>query len=680
MKKTVSICVLVVLFAMQVAAQGILYVKPNASSTAWAGQTAYTNLQDAIDAAEAGDQIWVAEGTYVPTSVIPNTTSNARCRSFLLKDGVSLFGGFAGTESSIDERMGDEWDFDHITILSGDVNNTPADNTDNAYHVVYGKNTTNVQLDGFTITGGYANYMGYTDHQNGGGIYLGSNSLITNCFIVGNVALANGGGAYIPYSSTISYSLLQNNTVTAANSGGGAVYLEGGTMNTDIEGCWFEGNTCTATTSVSAAKRYGGGAISSGSNCHFIYCYFFSNSCTNPGGVAYVSASNSFEYSLFYFNQATQGGGVYGYNAASLLLSNCLFAHNAATSAGACVFNTGSANRAVNCTFVNNDAPNASAISGGTGGFTLFNSIVAHNGSDPAQQVTADIVCKYTAGEGFLPAGDGNLNVSLSEIAFFDPCTTILGIPSSEDDMETAQEADYTLSGLSICKDAGNTGTMFLSGYQFPAEDLAGAPRINGGLIDLGCFEIQCEEEAPVLTIEILDTLYSEDTPGTGTIQMLIAVDNYNEDYSYDINIAPSDAIYEMEDGEYELAMEFPGTLSVTVRLTDENECTLSADTILVIDSIFDHTSVTEHQIRTLSLYPNPAQDVLYVDGAPFFGNGNAEIRIYDLNGRWIATKTVTEADVKINISNLESGVFFLNWMNEGRVVGTGKIVKASHE
>ena len=56
----------------------------------WGSEPVATTVQAAIDAAAAGDEIWVAEGTYLENCA--------------LKDGVSLFGGFGGTEASRAER------------------------------------------------------------------------------------------------------------------------------------------------------------------------------------------------------------------------------------------------------------------------------------------------------------------------------------------------------------------------------------------------------------------------------------------------------------------------------------------------------------------------------------------------------------------------------------------------
>src|SRR5690606_23544174 len=75
-----------------------------------------------------------------------------------------IYGGFAGTEYTLEDRNLDLIHTDNKTILSGDLDEnddgTLASKADNAYHVFYhplglGLSTTAV-LDGFTLTGGYA--------------------------------------------------------------------------------------------------------------------------------------------------------------------------------------------------------------------------------------------------------------------------------------------------------------------------------------------------------------------------------------------------------------------------------------------------------------------------------------------------------------------------------------------
>jgi hypothetical protein len=46
----------------------VLYVKPGTTSTAWQNQSnVYSDLQTALAAAVAGDEVWVAAGIYKPT-------------------------------------------------------------------------------------------------------------------------------------------------------------------------------------------------------------------------------------------------------------------------------------------------------------------------------------------------------------------------------------------------------------------------------------------------------------------------------------------------------------------------------------------------------------------------------------------------------------------------------------
>ena len=70
---------------------------PGGDGLSWA--TAFADLQDGLAVALADDEIWVAAGTYTPT--VPD---GDRTISFDLKNGVGLFGGFAGSETERDQR------------------------------------------------------------------------------------------------------------------------------------------------------------------------------------------------------------------------------------------------------------------------------------------------------------------------------------------------------------------------------------------------------------------------------------------------------------------------------------------------------------------------------------------------------------------------------------------------
>ena len=196
---------------------GRLYVKAGATAPGNGGswgtafpslQTALATTQNALPAVKGSYEIWVAGGTYTPT------TGTDRSASFNLVNGVGVYGGFDGTESARSQR---DW-VTNLTTLSGDIGTTGV-STDNSYHVVYGSGLDNsTVLDGFTISGGNAN--GIPPNERGGGMYLrNSNLTLTNLTFNGNSA-GYGGGLYILYNSpTLTNVTFSGNS--ASGSGGG---------------------------------------------------------------------------------------------------------------------------------------------------------------------------------------------------------------------------------------------------------------------------------------------------------------------------------------------------------------------------------------------------------------------------------------------------------------------------
>ena len=167
-----------------------IYVNAAASGanngTSW--QNAYPDLQAALAAATAGQQIWVAAGTYKPTA------GTDRAISFALKPGVGVYGGFAGTETALEQR---DWRT-NVTTLSGDLLGNDSgmvdpDNitmADDSYHVVVNNATgSGTILDGFTITGGNANNTSIQSGEDGGGIVNWQGDLtVAHSILRGNTA------------------------------------------------------------------------------------------------------------------------------------------------------------------------------------------------------------------------------------------------------------------------------------------------------------------------------------------------------------------------------------------------------------------------------------------------------------------------------------------------------------
>lgn len=230
----------------------IRYVKPVATGTgdgsSW--ENASGNLQNMIDELAKNNpqnlpgEVWVAAGTYVPqVQVISGTTYSA---SFLMRDGISVYGGFAGGESSKQEREVGKmpWNFVNKTILEGSYyehsktswneSNHKWTLTSDSRHVVFfsplpseGKSgfDKSTILNGVTIRGGYAQGgEGVADFMTdrGAGVYMGINATLEKCIVTENSSTGNGGAVYM-YGGRVMNSLIYNNN---ADGDGGAVYVD----------------------------------------------------------------------------------------------------------------------------------------------------------------------------------------------------------------------------------------------------------------------------------------------------------------------------------------------------------------------------------------------------------------------------------------------------------------------
>ena len=282
----------------------------------WA--TAMNNLQAAIDLAKPGDEIWVAKGTYKPTSMSSLSTllgngNDPKGRSFMLKGGVAIYGGFAGTEISRDQR-----DFEsNETILSGDFLgnddwswNTETPNQgaqatfhDNAYSVVVADRLNSAAiLDGLTVTGGNANAFSTrvltpgtidmlpltrdTSFNVAGGVLIYSSDLVVrNCYIRRNLALSRGGGLF-----AFAGSVVVRNITNQAN-----VSLNGkSSARVDVSTTRFEENIVP---DYSFTKVFwsAGGAVSLADNVRATFrdVEFLSNSAPNGGAIGIGRSTSS---------------------------------------------------------------------------------------------------------------------------------------------------------------------------------------------------------------------------------------------------------------------------------------------------------------------------------------------------------------------------------------------------
>lgn len=226
----------------------IRYVKPTATGTgdgsSW--ENASGDLQKMIDeladnnVSQQAGEVWVAAGTYKPQSQLISGMNYSA--SFRMRDGISVYGGFAGGETSKQERDKGTmpWDFTNVTVLEAAYYESKLAWTNSKWtvgsdsrHVVWfapmsgeSEFTRVTTLDGVTIRGGYAQgNTGLDDFKTdcGGGVYMdGANTYLSNCIVKENYAVSNGGGVYLK-NGRVQTSMIFNNN---ADADGGAVYVE----------------------------------------------------------------------------------------------------------------------------------------------------------------------------------------------------------------------------------------------------------------------------------------------------------------------------------------------------------------------------------------------------------------------------------------------------------------------
>ncbi len=375
--------ILFVSVLLSVAINAQVYVDQDATGnndgTSWAD--AYTNLQMAIDSAATGDQLWIAEGLYIPQAS-PSPDSNW----FAVLTALEFYGGFEGTETSLDQR---NW-VENPVILSGDVNgddvNSDFDNfrDDNARHVMRVAVLNGLTiLDGLIITNGHAlaaemipDTANVSDYR-GGGLELISTAEIRNCRF--RQCHGSFGSAIwaVPVGTSTNELVLENSTIEFNHSFQGAVSILG-MNNPVVSNCHFEGNT---------AVTFGGGLTLSNTNALIEDCTFEDN--VVPELI---------------------GGGIYIFqNSANLILdpvieiNRCDFLENNGLYGGGLAYNNVYPNASIvidSCYFYQNESSNM--IDDGVGGGVLIQNLADNvGGGFPTLSATISN-CTFEENEAFL--------------------------------------------------------------------------------------------------------------------------------------------------------------------------------------------------------------------------------------------------------------------------------------
>jgi len=297
-----------------------LYVKQGGTSVTCLDWDNACDLQAALSIAEAGNEVWVAAGTYIPIFVAP-TSLEGRDISFILESGVAIYGGFPVDGGDWSTR---DW-VANPTILSGDIG-TPEDNTDNSNHIVTAISVDDTTiLDGFIITAAKGVYT--SDHEKSGAIYLqNSNPNLLNLDIYKNDGWEQGGGLYNKNSDPILTNVkFRENRAYLAGIGGAGMYNDASSpILTDVT---FSRNI--------AGNYYGGGMVNvNGSNPYLTNVTFLANHAQSGAGM-YNKDSNPFLTNVtFSENVASGGGAIYNNNSNPSLTNVTIYKNRALLGSG----------------------------------------------------------------------------------------------------------------------------------------------------------------------------------------------------------------------------------------------------------------------------------------------------------------------------------------------------------
>ena len=216
------------------------------NGSSWAN--AFTQLNTALQFAQSGDSIWVASGEYLPTD------NGNRDSSFVLKNGVCIFGGFNGSETALFQRNLQQ----NPTVLSGDIG-VANDNSDNSYNVIYGIGLdTNTVINGFIIEMGSANSTNPADsnfrHKSGGGMFLvpftnlDCTPVVENCIFKNNYVTATGpdifagGTIQADVNPRIRHCIFTNENITISSGLQYWIRKQNTQRAIQITNCLFNGN------------------------------------------------------------------------------------------------------------------------------------------------------------------------------------------------------------------------------------------------------------------------------------------------------------------------------------------------------------------------------------------------------------------------------------------------------
>ncbi|MDR1738821.1 MAG: hypothetical protein LBR66_08420, partial [Candidatus Symbiothrix sp.] len=418
------------------------YCYPSGGSDNWGTRVDGTKQAGLPATIAAGDELWLQAGTYEVSATIA------------LSGATKIYGGFAGTETSIADREqgANAWIFTNATILKATA----------TFDAIFQVSTTNlnVVVDGITFEGDGKDARAMRGLSSGPtGSYTIRNSIVQNFNKTGDGAALDfrGGTGTTPL---IEYCLIQNNQGTAA----GTIYLDRGT----IHDCKIINNTNTATNN----QATGGGGLFLASNGATGYNLWVEGNISNYAGGVFIRCNTSgtrmLYNSVIINNTAEEGAGIGFRKSTSQTQTdkvyNCLIANNRSTN------NTSGCGVAIG----------GSTATDPTG--VLVNNIFYNNTNADADNTVVNIKNTSTKKPTFT---NNIIDVNTYSNIDFDATTILNSNPNVL--FTNITGGDYTPTSSSPGIDAGTATGLTYTGNI----DIAGNPRQDNNIVDIGPYEFQ---------------------------------------------------------------------------------------------------------------------------------------------------------------------------------------------
>ncbi|NVN91576.1 MAG: hypothetical protein HXX11_13375 [Desulfuromonadales bacterium] len=540
----------------------VYHVSPSGSDgdgLTWA--SAKRTLQGGINlAATTGGELWVASATYHEHIRIPAY--------------VYLYGGFAGSETSRDDRA----IATHPAIIDGDASPNVVYSANSGY-LVSGLNGFTVQ-NGGPYTGGDLNIILSTPNfgvgGRGGGVVSRDSSLyLENCTIRHNSMgtpfdtankLAYGGGffGYLGYSIIRGNSFIENEILnTFDGSGGGAYFTRSAPV---IDGNSFRNNRARSGAAIYAYRSTPVITRNTISNNSFYIPYPPGNAGADTGAINLVQGPGYLiEGNLISGNLANQGAGI---NVSSnfsgdirnnFIIGNSTLASSINSLGGGGIYclvqDSATENTTItNNTIVGNSAssmPGIGAQGGGiaislppplpppptppAGKLVIGNNIIAFNSSGIFETLTFPMIAPTLVKNNFFNTGANYTLVT--------PGTSDISLDPLFVDRAGG---NYYLQALSPCLDSGSN-SLIPSG----ALDYAGKPRMvdakltGTAVVDMGALELMAIHDLSIIISGTGEGSVAISPPPTGC--SVSCINPFASDYQLTLHAVPNQ--YSLFDG-----------------------------------------------------------------------------------------------------------------------------------